>query len=74
MSNNAVGLKSRISKAANEGEIEQLLDEGDKYQQASEKTRRQWRRKANNRYNALVKIADAKKQRKGKETPVPTTA
>lgn len=50
-----MGLKQRILAAQSEQEIEKLMDEGETYLMANEKTRRQWRRAANNRYNEIVR-------------------
>jgi len=42
MFNHHVGLKHRIRKAETVAEITKLLKEGESYQYASAKTRRQW--------------------------------
>lgn len=60
-----MGLKDRLNVAKSEAELETLMNEGDTYTYASEKTRRHWRRNANNRYNALTTPA---KEGKGKKT------
>ena len=71
MSLNNIGLKKQLLQAATPDELDALMDKGATYEYASEKTRRQWRRNANRRYNFLTTgpaKTPGKKDRKKNET------
>jgi hypothetical protein len=62
----AFGLKDRLRNANSDKEIDALLNEGQTYLTASDETRRDWLRLAENRKVFLAQQAEAKKQEKRK--------
>jgi len=69
MSNtNNIGLKNEIRNAATATDIERCLTRGDGYMDASDKTRRQWKRQADRRRAVLEQAQSPEKgKNKGKK-------
>jgi len=53
MTSNSKGLVDRLRSADNGKQVEELLAEGKKYREASDKTRRRWRAVADRRLKEL---------------------